>query len=394
MCTQAQNIDFYIQKGLKNSPLITDYNNRLLSKKLDSLLIQASHKPQVNQVSQAMYAPHSGNFGYDEAITNGANFSSVINVVQPLFNKALKINQYQGNFLDKKAIETDLSLTETDLKQGITAQYLIAYADLEQRRFNLEILEQLKKQQDILRVLVEKGIFAQSDVLNLEIAIAAQKIAIGQSTLRYHTDLALLNFICGMSDTTTVWLQKPELKITNRFDLHHTPTMVKFSVDSLQIENERRSIDLSYHPKLSAFADAGFMAILPQHIPRNFGSSIGLNFSVPVYDGNQRKLQYQKLQLEENSRINYKTVYANQYKQQIDQLSGQLEETDELITNIAEQLEKQEKLIELYKVEIEKGMVRWPDYLNVITNYTQNKYNLISAEVQRLQIINQMNYLK
>jgi len=391
---QAQNLEFYLQKGLENSPLLKDFRNKLLSGKLDSLLIQASYKPQVNQVSQAMYAPYSDKLGYDEAITNGANYSAVINAVQPLFTKRFKSNQFQENMLAKKAIETDVRLTETDLKQGITAQYLTTYADLEQIRFDQGILEQLKKQQDLLKSLVEKGIYAQTDAMNLSVSITAQKIAIRQSTLQYHNNLAILNFICGMSDTATVWLQKPELRITNSFNIQNTPAMAKFRLDSLKTENARQAIDLNYRPKLSAFADAGFMAILPQNIPHNFGTSFGLNFSVPVYDGKQRKLQYEKLQLDETSRLDYKTFYSAQYKQQINQLSGQLKETDGLIASIRSQLAEQEKLIELYKVEIEKGLVRFLDYLNIVNNYSQTKNNLTTAEMQRLQIINQMNYLK
>ncbi len=391
---QAQPLDFYLQKGLENSPLLKDFSNKLLSGKLDSLLIKASYKPQVNQVSQAMYAPYSSNFGYDEAITNGANYAAVLNVVQPLFNKKFKANQFQENALAKQSIATDVRLTETDLKQGITAQYLTAYADWEQIRFNQGILEQLKKQQELLKTLVEKGIYAQTDAMNLSISITAQKIAIRQTALQFRNNLAVLNFICGIADTTTAVLRKPNLKVINKFDISSTPAMMKFKIDSLKTENARQTIDLNYRPKLSAFADAGFMAVLPENIPHNFGTSFGLNFSLPVYDGKQRKLQYEKLQLDENTRLDYKYFYTSQYKQQINQLSTQLKETDELISNIRSQLAEQEKLIELYKIEIEKGLVRFLDYLAIVNNYAQTKNNLTTAEMSRLQIINQMNYLK
>ncbi len=390
----AQPLDFYIQKGLENSPLLKDFRNQLLSGKLDSLLIHASYKPQVNQISQAMYAPTAKNFGYDESITNGANYSAVLNVVQPLFNKKIKANQFQENALSKKSVETDVRLNETDLKQGITAQYLAAYADLEQIRFNQGILDQLKKEQDLLKPLVDKGIYAQTDAMNLSVSITAQKIAIRQAALQFQNNLAVLNFICGINDTTTAKLQKPELTVINKFDIRNTPAMMKFKVDSLKAENTRQSIDLNYRPKLSAFADAGFMAVLPENIPRNFGTSFGLNFSLPVYDGKQRKLQYEKLQLDENSRFDYQTFYTVQYKQQVNQFTNQLKLTEELISNIRSQLAEQEKLIELYKVEIEKGLVRFLNYLNIVNNYAQTKNNLTTAEMGRLQIINQMNYLK
>jgi outer membrane protein TolC len=394
ICVSAQSLDFYIQKGLENSPLLKDFKNQLLSGKLDSLLTQASYKPQVNQVSQAMYAPTAKNIGYDDAITNGANYSAVLNVVQPLFNQKIKANQFRDISLSNQAIEADSRITETDLKQGITSQFLTAYADYAQIQFNESTLNLLKNEQTLLKSLADQGIYAQTDLMNLSISLTAQKIAIRQAFIQYRNSLAVLNFICGISDTSTVILSKPELKVQNPFNINNSPAMLKFKIDSLKNMNSKQLIDLNYRPQLSAFADAGFMAVLPQNIPRNFGTSFGLNFSMPIYDGKQRKLQYEKTSLAENSRLDYKTFYTVQYKQQINQLTEQLKLTDELILSIRSQLAEQEKLISLYKLEIEKGLVRFPDFLNTVNNYTQTKNNLTVSEMNRLQIINQMNYLK
>ena len=391
---QAQSLDFFIQKGLENSPLLKDFRNQLLSGKLDSLLTQASYKPQINQVSQILYAPTAKNFGYDEAITNGANYSAVLNVVQPLFNQKIKANQFRDISLLNQSIEADSRITENDLKQGITSQFLSAYADYAQIQFNQSTLNLLKNEQTLLKSLADQGIYAQTDLMNLSVSLTAQKIAIKQAFIQYRNSLAVLNFICGISDTSTVILNKPELTIRNQFNINNSPAMLKFKIDSLKNVNSKQLIDLNYRPQLSAFADAGFMAVLPQNIPHNFGTSFGLNFSLPIYDGKQRKLLYEKTSLVENSRLDYQTFYASQYKQQINQLTEQLKLTDELILNIRNQLTEQEKLIELYKMEIEKGLVRFPDFLNTVNSYTQTKNSLTVSEMNRLQIINQMNYLK
>jgi outer membrane protein TolC len=390
----AQSLDYYIQKGLENSPLLKDFSNLLLSGKLDSLLIQASYKPQVNQVSQAMYAPAGKNIGYDDAITNGGNYSALINVVQPLFTKKKKDSQFSEINLANETIEANVRITETELKQSITSQYLTTYADYAQIQFNESTLNLLKEEQSLLKSLADQGIYAQTDLMNLSISLTTQKIAIKQAFIQYRNSLAVLNFICGINDTSTVILTKPELTIRNQFNINNSPAMMKFKIDSLKNVNSKLIIDLNYRPKLSAFADAGFMAILPENIPHNFGTSFGVNFSLPVYDGKQRKLQYEKTSLSENSRLDYQTFYTSQYKQQINQLTEQLKLTDELILSIKSQLSEQEKLIALYKMEIEKGLVRFPDFLNTVNNYTQTKNSLTVSEMNRLQIINQMNYLK
>jgi outer membrane protein TolC len=394
ICVNAQSLDFYIQKGLANSPLLKDFSNQLLSGKLDSLLIQASYKPQVNQVSQVLYAPAGNKIGYDEAITNGGNYSALINIVQPLFIRKKKDSQFSEVILANKTIEANVRITETELKQGITSQYLTTYADYAQIQFNESTLNLLKNEQTLLKSLADQGIYAQTDLMNLSISLTAQKIAIRQAFIQYRNSLAVLNFICGINDTSTVILNKPELIIRNPFNINNSPAMMKFKIDSLKNVNSKLIIDLNYRPKLSAFADAGFMAVLPQNIPHNFGTSFGVNFSLPVYDGKQRKLQVEKTSLAENSRLDYQTFYKSQYKQQINQLTEQLKLNDELILSIKNQLLEQEKLIALYKMEIEKGLVRFPDFLNIVNNYTQTKNSLTVSEMNRLQIINQMNYLK
>ena len=390
----AQSVDYYIQKGLENSPLLKDFSNQQLSGKLDSLLIHANYQPQVNTVSQAMYAPVANNFGYDQAITNGANYTALLNVVQPLFNKKIRNNQFQNNALLNRSIEVESKITEVGLIQGITSQYLTAYSDHTLIEFNLNTLNLLNDEQALLKSLTDNGIYAQTDLMNLSVSITAQKTTIRQATLQYKNSLAVLNFICGINDTSTVTLIKPTLRIHNNFNINSSPAMMKFKIDSLKNQNSKLLIDLNYRPKLSAFADAGFMAILPQNIPHNFGTSFGLNFSMPIYDGRQRKLQYDKSSLAENSRLDYKAFYSSQYKQQINQLTEQLKLTEELISGIRGQLLEQEKLIALYKIEIEKGLVRFLDFLTIVNNYTQTKNTLTVSEMNRLQIINQMNYLK
>jgi outer membrane protein TolC len=390
----AQSLDFYLQKALDNSPLLKEYGNQLLSGKLDSLLINATFKPQVNQVSQAMYAPASKNFGYDEAITNGGNYSALINIVQPLFTKRKRDGQFRDISLSNQIIEVNSKITETELKQGITSQYLTAYANYLQIQFNQTTLNLLKDEQAVLKSLVNQGIYPQTDLMNLSLSVTAQQVAIHQTFIQYKNSLAVLNFICGITDTSTAVLEKPELGIRNSFNINSTPSMMKFKIDSLKNLNSKLLVGLNYLPKLSAFADAGFMAIRPENIPHNFGTSFGLNFSIPVYDGKQRKLQYDKTALAENSRLDYKAFYTSQYKQQINQLTEQLKLTDELISGILSQLSEQEKLIALYKIEIEKGLVRFLDFLNTVNNYTATKNSLTVSEMNRLQIINQMNYLK
>jgi outer membrane protein TolC len=205
----------------------------------------------------------------------------------------------------------------------------------------------------------------------------------------------LLNLLSGIIDTTTVELIKPELILTALPDIQQSPVMLQSKIDSLKNNNSKSLIDLNYRPKLEAFADAGFMAIKPINIPQNFGTSFGLNFSLPVYDGKQRELEYKKIEINEKSRMLYRDYYSTQYWQQYRQLLEQLMLNDDLIRDINLQLLQQKELIDLYKtVALENAMIRITDYLAVINNYSNTQNSLTIAEMTRLQLINQLNFLR
>ncbi|MCX6232112.1 MAG: TolC family protein [Bacteroidetes bacterium] len=393
--SKAQSLEFYLSAGLQNSPLLKDLNNQIISNTIDSSIISAANKPQINLTSQAMYTPNGKNWGYDNAITNGGNYSALLTANQALFNRKNKKSEYRNISLSNESLQQNHKINEIDLKKSITAQYLTAYADYKQLQFNSNLLKLLQEEFAMFKPLVEKGIYLQIDYQNLLISINNQKIIIKQNNLQYQNELAVLNYICGISEASnTVELKNPDIRLQNYYSLENSPQMMLYRIDSLKNSNNRALIDINYHPKINAFADIGFNAITPGNIPNNFGNSIGLNFALPIYDGMQRKKQYNKIMLAENTRLNYQEFYKKQYNQQYNQLTEQLKLTDDVIDEVKSQLIEQQKLIDLYKIEIEKGLVRMMDFISAVNNYTATNSTLTQTEMMRLQIINLINYLK
>ncbi len=393
--SQSRTLDFYISTGLKNSPLLNDYTNQIQSGSLDSLLALAAFKPQVNITSQAMYAPAGSNIGYDQAITNGGNYAATIGVKQSLFNTKFKTAQSENIKLLMQTLAVNKTITQIDLKKSITLQFITAYADFSQRQFIRKTIEMLETQQKVVKQLVEAGVYQMTDLMNLSVTIKSQEITGKQAFIQYKNDLALLNLLSGIMDTTTVELLKPDLKLAAQPEIQQSPFLLQSKIDSLKNSNAKNLVDLNYRPKLEAFADAGFMAIKPLNIPHNFGTSFGLNFSMPVYDGKQRLLEYKKIEINEKSRTLYRDYYSTQYRQQYQQLSEQLRLNDDLIRDINLQLIQQKDLIDLYKkVSLENGLMRITDFLAAVNNYTNTRNSLTIAEMTRMQLINQLNFLK
>ncbi len=75
---QEVSLDDYLRMAKERSPLLREYRNAVIINRLDSQLLRAAFRPQVALISNNVYAPTSGNFGYDEAISNGGQLSTVI----------------------------------------------------------------------------------------------------------------------------------------------------------------------------------------------------------------------------------------------------------------------------------------------------------------------------
>ncbi len=166
---EAQDLDFYLKQGLINSPLLKDYQNQFNASALDSLLVKAAQLPQVGLNGQIMVAPYSNNYGYDVNITNGGNYSGLVGVSQQFFNQKILANKYEGISIQKNSLVNSSKISTNDLKRAITNQYLTAFADLNDLKFNNDFLKILQSEQEIIRQLVVSGIYKQTDYLSLRI---------------------------------------------------------------------------------------------------------------------------------------------------------------------------------------------------------------------------------
>ena len=167
---------------------------------------------------------------------------------------------------------------------------------------------------------------------------------------------------------------------------------MQLKIDSLKITNQKNLVDANYRPRLSWFADAGFLGSNPALLYKNFGTSFGLNFSMPLYDGKQENIQYQKLSISESSRTNYQQYFKNQYNQHIVQINMQLVENEQLTAQIQKQIASSEMLITMSKQLLNKGELSVTDFIVTIKNYIDIKNQLNQTQLTKLQLMNELNY--
>jgi outer membrane protein TolC len=390
---QTRSLDFYLNEGLKNSPLLNDYRNQISSAISDSLLIRAAKQPLLQAKSQLLYSPVYKNFGYDEVITDGGNYTAVMGVSQNIFNKKELYNKYEAVDLQKQRINNSSVISGYELKKIITNQYLTSFSEYTDFLFNKTFLELFAKENEIVKQFVKNGLAKQTDYLSLLVETQSQEILVSQLKSQYKKDLMLLNQLCGLNDSVLYELTEPQIGIKGVPDISRSPSYIQYKIDSIRIENEKMAIDIRYKPKVNWFADAGFLTSNPWKFYRHFGYSAGIGMSIPVYDGKQRDIEKQKLEFSENSRKAYENNYRKQYFQQVQQLNDELKVLDEMSVRLKNQIKTSGELVKVLKDQLEAGIIQMTEYINSVKNFKTISRNVNLVNVQKLQVINEMNFL-
>ena len=389
---QKNNLDYFITQALVNSPLLKDYRNQILSFSLDSQIIRAGLKTQVNGVSNNSYAPIIRGWGYDEVITNGQQLSGIISASKSFFSNKTIASQVANLQIQSQSAANNIKISEQDLLKSITDQYILVYGEQLEIDFTNEILRLLKKEDSLLKKLTQDNVYKQTDYLTFFVTLQQQQLTASQLQIQYTFDYAGLNYLAGIIDTAITPLDDPQLNRASFGDYTNSVFYHQFVLDSLKLVNDRLLIDLTYRPKISAYADGGYNSSLAYKPYKNFGTSVGLNITVPIYDGRQKKLQYAKIDLQEKTRLSKKDFFLRQRNQQILQLLQQLNSTNKLIDQVNQQIKYTETFITVNERLLATGDIRLTDFILTLNNYFTARNLITQNYITRLKIINQLNY--
>ncbi|MHA4895344.1 TolC family protein [Pedobacter sp. PWIIR3] len=388
----AKTLDFFIERATATSPLLKDYSNQLLMTSIDSLRLKASYGLQVIGSSTGMYAPIVKGYGFDDVITNGQALDALLSANYAITGKGLKANQLQAIRLQRDSITYATSLSKLDLRKTISEQYIAAYASQQQVNFNREIFSLLNKEDQVLKTLTRANAYKQTEYLTFLVTFKQQQLQFKQAELQFKNDLLTLNYLSGIADTATVELAEPMLRDSNLIACERSFFTKRFELDSLKAENDRKAIDLSYQPKASVYVNGGYNSSLTLQPYKNFGTSVGFTIALPLYDGHQRKMQYDRVNLRAQTTTAYRQFFSRQQQQQLNLLKQQISATDATFQQINDQIKLTKGLIDVDAKLLRTGDVKIADFVIAINNYlaAQNLYR--QTNINRLKLISQLNY--
>ena len=389
---QAQSLEAYLAAAQANNPALLENERLSAIAGLEVDMAKAAYQmPEISTTGNFLYAPVIRGVGYDNSITNGALYSAQLNLNQPLFTRPQVEAQAKNSLINQEAYRQNTALSQHELARQVSEQYIRTWQNLERIADTQHLLGLLAEQEQVVRVFAENAILSQSDVLFFTIEKENQQLALQDFQIAYRQGLAALNLLCGLVDTTYVELQQPELQLMA--DTAGLSNFLKsYQLDSLLAESRQELSELKYRPQASAFANTGLNAIMLKDIYKKFGFSLGLNFSMPLYDGHQRGLARQQMQLSQQASHGQREFQSKQIEQQRLMARQQIKLLDAKIKTVQRQLSDYETLLKFYRERIARGELSVNDYMNTIKSFATAQADFTALKTSRLLLINEYNY--
>lgn len=390
-------LNFYLKAARENNPVVKENLSLKEKAAIQGKMIKAEYQgPKVYASGEANYSPLIPNkddpkaVGYDVAITDGGLIAANLNVLQPIFNNTIRETLSQQAQASGEAGVVKATLTLHQLEKEVTDQYIIAYQSLSQIEFTKNIREQLLKQKEIIEALAKRGIYKSSDILLLDIEIQNQSAQLNYLQSAYNQNIYALNSQCGITGQPIVKLTSPDIEL--REDIRQSKFLDKFRSDSLQEVFNLQVSNLKYKSQFNIYGNTGLKAIEFSGLQRKFGVAVGLTMFIPIYDGHQRDYNEQQTDINLQDIDNYKQNFIIKKSNRQQAILSSLDLIEKKIEIINSQLRNYEKLIGLYKNELQAGNLEIINYMNTIRSYTSLQNDLSVNKTNKLLIINENNY--
>lgn len=389
---QVKTIDDYVNAAMANSPSLKETAIKQMQNSIDSSITLADYLPQVSANGIGYYAPIYGQYGYDQTVTNGGEYAALISVSQQI-SPHKQITLKRNMSADERAsLGAQSKVKENDLRRDVTDKYLNVCLLQQQVNFYMQSDSFILQQNKVVKALADKGIYKVSDYYELLVEEKSEHAQIAQLNLDLTQSFAELNATCGITDTTQYKLSIPNLEPHLQKDITQLAEYREFYADSIKLAEQNRLTDADYQPKLSWYADAGILASQPNLIYRSIGNSLGLNLTIPIYDGNKRKLKHQSLQLSEYSRSNYQHFYVANYTCMTQSLAKQIEGSRTLVIQLQQEAQEVDHWIKIDEAEMAVGNIPVTDFLLSMKKNLEVKNDLNRALINQQSLQNEFNY--
>ena len=392
---QSKNtLSYFLTTAETNSPVLNDYNNQVISNRIDSLKLRASYGFIVTGEGNAGYSPNIKGWGYDNAITNGQSVFAGVRVAKEFISRNNLNTRLAGYNASIAQVLAQKNISLQTLKKQITDQYIATYRSQQQYNLSKEIIHLLNQEDIVLKKLTQASTFKQTDYLTFKVTLQQNELNLEQQQADWQNNYSLLKYLSGIVDDTFEPIEAPSFNENlNPVSFEKSMYSKAFKADSLKLANDAEIVQYDYKPKITAFSDGGYQSSFALTPYKNFGMSVGVGVTIPIYDGHQKKMLLQQNQLSLQTKQKYLEQTQRQYNQQILQIQNQMAQYDKMIHTANEQITYAKTLVEANAKQLPTGDVRMVDFILSINNLLSLKGNIIQYNTTLFNLKNQLQYL-
>ena len=267
--------------------------------------------PQFQFEASAIYAPSSGHFGYDPAITNSGQFSGQIVARQSLYDGGIRNLRADQIGVDIDLRAKEYRLTERDLIYSVRQAFTEALRSEQEIRLQAESVSQLGDYLEKVKQLSGGGNASYTDVLKTKVQLSNAEVSYERSLESYSVaKYTLAELLGGAIDTTFIVIGALNDSSSTSADtlLQTVPDStanLELSIAALSIQHNQLDVELTQHelsPTVSMIGDAGLLTSRDNlRLPYDeragiLGYSVGILLEVPVFNWGATDLRVQQKQ--------------------------------------------------------------------------------------------------
>jgi outer membrane protein TolC len=254
----------------------------------------AARHPQLKATGALLYAPHTGAWGYDPAVTDGGQVNAQISVQQPLNSRANRL-QAQLSELDQRLLESQYTKTERELIISVQQQFLETLRNETEYQLRTETLNRLSEYLDIVRLHHAGGTGGYSDILKTKVQLSNTQEAQFKALTLVRLSKTVLASLIGMpSDTSFQLTGSIDTMVSVVHDaLYNLDTLNNPDILASRNELRKGTLELELlnsgkYPAIAFSLDGGYLSSIDRLISgeskTNFGISAGINIEFPIVD--------------------------------------------------------------------------------------------------------------
>lgn len=266
--------------------------------------------PRFKINSEVSYAPTSGTFGYDPAITDGGQVGGRISVEQPLYDAGVR-NLKSGQLTaEHESLMKEKQLSDRDLVATVEQFFVESLRAQREIELQRESARQLKDYLDLVERLSKGGGASYTDVLKTRVQLQSSE----RSLQKAHESLAsskyvLAELLGGAIDTSFSPVGDLESLLSSKFT-DDTKNEISGNLDialaELDVNKSTFETELARSerfPVISAVADAGLLTSFDNlRLPVGersgvYGYMVGVTLEVPLFTWGAADLRVQQRQL-------------------------------------------------------------------------------------------------